>query len=127
MSLIQKSHKSMYAKQYYEANKETILLKKKEYYINNKTEIDEKHLDYYYENREQMLISAHNYRKLNIDKIKVNDRIRGRKSYYKNKYNLNHLDNDRINELIEIKDNQNIKNDSFEYVVTLKELYDLQI
>ena len=123
MSLIQKSHRSMYAKQYYEANKERLLTKMKQYYNENKTEISEQQKGYYNENKEQILNGVHKYQKTNKDKHKVYCR----KIYYKKKYNLNQFDNDYISDLLEIKDNQNIKYNSFEFVITLKELYDLQI
>ena len=122
MSLIQKSHRSMYMQQYYEANRETILLRMKQYYNENKSEILEQQKEYYQDNKEQILNVVHQYQKTNKDK----HRVLQRKYYYKNKYNLKQFDDEYIKELIKIKDQQNIKYKSFDYILVLKELYEIQ-
>ena len=127
MSLIQKSHRSMYMQQYYEANRETILLRMKQHYYVNRSEKIRYQKEYDNENKEEIRQRVKNYNQLN--RVEINDRKRpaNKIAYYKRTYELNQFDNDYIKELIEIKDNQNIKNKSINYIITLKEFYDLQI
>ena len=127
MSLIQKSHRSMYMQQYYEANRETILLKRKQYYNENKSEIKDYKKEYYQDNKNIVAIACSVYQRENRESINKQKRPLNKIAYYKRTYELNQFDNDYIKELINIKDNQNIKNKSINYIITLKEFYDLQI
>ena len=126
MSLIQKYHKAMYGREYYLDHKNEIIERVKQHYENNKEEIKQHKIEYYEEKKEEIRKQQKIYYQQNKEKLNIKYKNENNIKYYKKNFHLQEYENNFILEMIKIKKNKNIKNKLINYLILVKEFYNIE-